>query len=187
MMPAEKGHPMQFLIRLFIDIALHRKGPQDVPAASAVLGLTLAAYLAFGAATLWPSAMNVNLVVGQLALDLMLILTIFGGLLFLTGRVVRLRQTLAAVFGTGALLSAMALPFVWIATRAFSDGAPTPGMEGPALLSTMALFLLLLVSLLVTGHILRNALDWSYAGGVLGAVAYFALSVGLFRSFFAVE
>lgn len=88
---------MQVLIRLFIEVALHRKGPQDVPASGIVFALALTAYLAIGAAVL------------------------------------------------------------------------------------------LLASLLVTGHILRNAMDWSYAAGVLAAVVYFALSVAMFRRYFPVE
>jgi len=178
---------MQALIRLFIDIALHRKGPQDVPAAPAVLGLALCAYLAVGAAVLWQSAAHPGTVLGQLALDLLVLVLVCGALLAITGRSGRMRQTLAALFGTGALLSAAALPFVWIAARTLTDGAPTPGMEVPGLLAAMALFLLLLASLLVTGHILRQALDWSYAAGVLTAVVYFSLSVALFRRFFPVD
>jgi hypothetical protein len=178
---------MPSLIRLFVDIALHRKGPQDVPAAGGLFGLTLLAYLAMGAATLWPSAPSMNQVIGQLVADLVLILVIFGGLLALTGRGGRAIQTLSALFGVGALLSAIALPFVWTVARSLTDGAPAPGLELPALLSTLALFSLLLASLLITGHILRHALDWSYAAGVLMAVAYFAASVAVFQRFFQGE
>lgn len=177
---------MQPLIRLFIDIALHRKGPQDVPAAGPVLGLALCAYLVMGAATLWPSVSGMGALVGQLALDLVLVVSVFGGLLVATGRAGRVAQTLAAMFGTGALLSALALPFVWASVSALADGAPTPGLELPALLSSLGLLLILLASLFVTGHILRHALDWSYPAGVLAAVMYFAASVAIFRKFFAV-
>ena len=177
---------MQPLIRLFIDIALHRKGPQDVPAVGAVLGLALCAYLVVGAAVLWPSTASINTLLGQLTLDLLLLVLVFGGLLGGTGRSDRIPQTLSALFGTGALLSAAALPFAWLAARTISDGEPVPGMEGPALLSAMALFTLLVASLFVTGHILRHALDWSYAAGVLAAVLYFATSVAVFRAVFPV-
>jgi hypothetical protein len=186
MMPAAPGEAMQALIRLFIDIALHRKGPQDVPSSGAVLGLALLAYLGIGAAVLWPSARGTALLAAQLLTDLLLVLLIFGGLLAALGRGARVPQTLAALFGTGALLSAFALPFVWIAARSLSDGAPVAGMEMAALLSTTALFMLLLASLLVTGHILRHALGWSYPAGVLAAVVYFSISVAVFRKLFPV-
>lgn len=177
---------MQALIRLFVEVALHRRGPQDVPASGTVFALVLFAYLAIGAAVLWPSATGVEALLGQLALDVALLLLVFGGLLAGTGRAGRLRQTLTALLGTGALLSAAALPFVWLAARALGNGAPVPGMELPAVVSTTALFMLLLASLLVTGHILRHAMDWSYAAGVLAAVLYFALSVAMFRRYFPV-
>ena len=41
--------------------------------------------------------------------------------------------------------------------------------------------------LIPPGHILRHALDWSYAGGVMAATAYFALSTFVFRSVFPVS
>lgn len=178
---------MQALIRLFLDIILHRKGPQDVPPSTAVFGMALLAYLLVGAAVLWPAADTAIVLAGQLLLDLLLVALIFGGLLAVTGRPARTMQTLAALFGTGALLSSAALPFVWINARALSDGAPVPGMELPAALSTTALFMLLVVSLLVTGHVLRHALAWSYAAGVLVATLYFAVSVFVFRLFFPVS
>lgn len=177
---------MQALIRLFIDIALHRKGPQDVPASGAVFALALLAYLAVGAAVLWPSAASLPALFGQLAVDPVLMAVFFGGLLALRRRSARISQTLAALFGTGALLSALALPFVWLVAQTLGDGAPPPGTEPAALLGTMALFLLLFASLLVTGHILRHALEWSYAAGVLTAVTYFALSVIVLRRLFPV-
>ena len=175
---------MQALIRLFLEVALHRKGPQDVPASGVVFGLALLAYLAVGAAVLWPTAAGAGSLLAQLALDLALLLLVFGGLLAGTGRAGRLQQTLSALLGTGALLSAAALPFVWLAARSLGDGGPLPGMEFPAVLSTTALFMLLLASLLVTGHILRHAMDWRYAAGVLAAVVYFALSIAMFRRYF---
>lgn len=178
---------MQALIRLFIDIALHRKGPQDVPAAGGVLGLTLCAYLAIGAVALWPSAAGTGALAGQLAVDLTLVVLVFTGLLAVTGRASRTTQTLTAVLGTGALLSAVALPFIWLASRIFTDGAPAEGLEQFALFSTIILFMLLLASLLVTGHIVRHALDWTYAAGVLTAVLYFAASVAVSRWLFPVD
>jgi len=178
---------MQALIRLFIEIALHRKGPQDVPASGAVLALALLAYLAVGATVLWPSASSGRALFGQLVADLFLMVLFFGGLLALRGRSTRITQTLAALFGTGALLSALALPFVWLLAQTLGDGTPPPDTALAALLGTVALFILLFVSLLVTGHILRHALEWSYAAGVLTAVAYFALSVIVFRRLFPVD
>lgn len=176
------------VIRLFLDIVMHRRGPQDVPAGQGVFLVALAGYVVVGAAVLWPSADGLSELLGQVGVDLVLLVGCCGGLLIATGRAARFGQTLTALFGTGALLSAAALPFVWIVARSLGDpGAPPETLPPPALLSTLALFGLLLVSLLVTGHILRHALDWSYAAGVLAATAYFALSTLVFRSLFPVN
>jgi hypothetical protein len=176
------------LIRLFLDIAMHRRGPQDVPAARSAYMSALAAYLVTGGAALWPAASGAREVFGQLMLDLVLMVAVCAALLALSGRAARLGQTLAALFGTGALLSAAALPFVWLLALTMGDGAAIPETIPPAAaLSSIALFGLLLASLLVTGHILRHALDWSYAGGVLAATAYFAFSTFVFRSVYPVS
>jgi hypothetical protein len=187
MMRNHETSGMPTLIRLFLDIAMHRRGPQDVPAERGVFVFALAAYLVAGGAALWPSAAGTREVFGQLMLDLVLLVAVCAALLALTGRAARLGQTLAALFGTGALLSVAALPFVWLLAITMGDGVTMPETIPPAAaLSSIALFGLLLASLLVTGHILRQALDWSYAGGVLAATAYFAFSTFVFRSVYPV-
>lgn len=178
---------MQALIHLFADIALHRKGPQDVPPGGAMFRLSLFAYLVVGAAVLWASADGLQALVAQLALDVLLLALVFGGLLALMGRSARIGQTLAALFGTGALLSAIALPFVWVVARFMNEAGPDAVMPLLVLVSALALFMLLFASLLVTGHIVRHALNWSYAAGVLVAAIYFSLSFSLFRTLFPVE
>jgi hypothetical protein len=176
------------VIRLFFEIVMHRRGPQDVPAGQGALLSALAGYVAVGAAVLWPSADGPSQLLGQVGLDLVLLVGFCGALLVATGHAARLGQTLTALFGTGALLSAAALPFVWIVARSLGDPAAPPETLPPAaLFSTLALFGLLLVSLLVTGHILRHALEWSYPAGVLAATGYFALSTLVFRSLFPVS
>lgn len=182
----QRGLPS--VIRLFLDIAMHRKGPQDVPAERGVFLFALGIYVLAGAAVLWPTASGTREVFGQLMLDLVLMVVVCAALLTLTGHAARLGQTLAALFGTGALLSAAAVPFVWLLAATLGGVETMPESIPPAAaLSSMALFGLLLVSLLVTGHILRHALDWRYAGGVMAATAYFALSTFVFRSVFPVS
>jgi hypothetical protein len=188
MMRNHEAYGCPVVIRLFFDILLHRRGPQDVPAGQPVFLRALAGYVVVGAAVLWPAADGPSQLLAQVAVDLVLLVCLCGGLLIATGRAARIGQTLTALFGTGALLSAAALPFVWIVARSLGDpGTPPEALPPQALLSTLALFGLLLVSLLVTGHILRHALEWSYPAGVLAATGYFALSTLVFRSLFPVS
>lgn len=180
-MRRETRIPMQALLKLFTDIVLHRRGPQDVPASPAVLWIALLAYVGLGSASLAIGAEDPGEVLGQIAVDLALVVGGFGILLVLAGKGHRLRQTLAALFGTGALLSAASLPFLWMAGPA--PGAGEEVTQG-ILLASLALVILLFASLMVTGHILRSALDWPYAGGVLAAVVYFAASIAVLRWLF---
>lgn len=174
---------MNDLVRLFTDIVLHRRGPADVPASGSVLGGSLAAYLVAGALALAPGAGGPGAVLGQLLVDLGIVVVLFGGLLYFTGRGHRLRQTLCALFGAGALLSALSVPFIWIAS-----GAADPAVAadpGPAVVfSSLMLLVLLVASLLVTGHIVRCAMDWPYPAGVLVALVYFGISLEVFRRVF---
>ena len=94
---------MNELVRLFTDIVFHRRGPADVPARD-VLGKTLVAYLVVGAVALAPSSRGMGEVVAQLAVDLAIVLLLFGGLLAFTGRGHRLRQTLTALARSGRVL-----------------------------------------------------------------------------------
>lgn len=171
---------MKELVRLFADIILHRRGPADVPPAGGLLGACLAAYLLAGALALAPGARDPGTIPAQLALDLAIVVAVIGGLLILTRRAHRLRQTLAALFGTGALLSAASAPFIWIAAA-----SPDPAEPAPAVVfSSMMLVMLLVASLLVTAHIVRQAMDWPYPAGLLVAIAYFGVSLEAFRHFF---
>jgi hypothetical protein len=172
---------MNQLVRLFIDIVFHRRGPADVPAGDGVLGKTLAAYVFIGAMALTPSTHAVGELVGQLAVDVAIVFVLFGGLLLVTGRGHRLGQTLTALFGTGAVLSALSVPCIWVAAQAV-DGSSEPGSI--VVLSSMMLLVLLLVSILVTAHIVRSAMDWPYAGGALIAIVHLLVSLEIFRVLF---
>lgn len=172
---------MNHLVRLFADIVLHRRGPADVPANRGVLGACLVAYLLTGAITLAPGSGSAEEVVAQLVADLVIVLVLFGGLLLVTGRRHRVRQTLTALFGTGALLSALSVPFIWMTAEAVQSGGQ-PGAV--AVVGSTALLVLLVASLMVTGHIVRSAMNWPYAGGLLFAIVYFGVSLEVFRRLF---
>jgi len=172
---------MNQLVRLFADIVFHRRGPADVPAGGGMLGTTLAAYVLIGALAVAPSSEGIGEVVAQLAVDVAIVFVLFGGLLLFTGRGHRVRQTLAALFGTGALLSAASVPCIWIAAGAM-EGSGEPGPV--VVLSSMLLLGLLMASILVTAHIVRSAMDWPYAGGVLIAILHLLASLEIFRVLF---
>ncbi|CAN5275426.1 hypothetical protein BH24PSE2_BH24PSE2_05810 [soil metagenome] len=166
---------MMPLVQAMIDIAMHRRGPQDLPASGFLLGLMLVAYVTIGIVSAGIYRPGVITVFEQVSLDLLLFIAFFWIILYRWPA--RRLQTFTALLGTGAFLSTLALPLHFWRQIAGGD-------EGAALLPALGLFALLLWSLAVIGHILHHALELPYVAGVLVAMGYFALNVALFALMF---
>ena len=111
---------MSEFIRLYTQIALLRRGPQDLPASRLLLVLTVAGYLA------------VNFVVsgvlppGGRWLETLLVATLFTLLWYLlllrlAGRPERTLQTTTAVFGFQAVLTPLVDSCAWLVRRVGED------------------------------------------------------------------
>ena len=159
-------------VQALIKIALRRSGPEDLPDSAFLLGLTLFIYLfiqiplaliAYGPGDVLLQTLTVSL------------LLLFGGLwalLRLTGYRTRYRQTLTAMLGTSALVSALSIPFsLW--RQALLDTEP-----GVAMPSTF-LFAIMLWSISIDGHILSRALSRPFGIGLLIAIGYFFLQTSI--------
>jgi len=156
------------LARVFLDICLRRRGPEDLPASAflrnVVLGLfvltqlpvTLLAYDSPGQALLTVVA------------DLVTLLLALWALLYFTGHAGRFTQTMTAVLGAGTLLTVLALPFNLASRSAATTGDP-PGLASIVVLG------IVLWSVVVDGHILSRALSRPFAIGFVIAAAYFWL------------
>jgi len=155
-------------VQAFINIALRRSGPEDLPDSKFLLGLTLAVYLvaqvplaliAYG-----PTGVLVSTVTVSLAL-------LFGGLwvlLRLTGHSARYQRTVTAMLGIGALLSTLSIPFsLWRQSLL--------GAELSVAMPSTFLFAIMLWSISIDGHILARALSRPYGIGLLVAIVYFFL------------
>jgi len=155
-------------LRILGRIALLRAGPQDLPAGNRSL---LTAMAMFAAVVLGSGRAADH---QAPALDLLVALGVpFGcaaALLSLVGRLPRLNQTAAALFGTGALISLVNLP-IWL-----TGAAPLPPVL--AALALVALFW----SLAVDAHIWRHALEVSYAGGLVTAVVVLLTQLYTFQA-----
>jgi hypothetical protein len=156
--------PVSDWIRTIWHIALLRAGPQDLPGGRATPVLALIAYAAIILASRAGEGRAPGAADFVVSLFIPLVLTAL--LLWLQGRWPRLRQTVGALFGTGALISLVNVP-LW-----FTSATPVPAPL--VLLALAGLFW----SLAVDGHIWRHALDCSFAAGV--AIAVVILLVQLF-------
>lgn len=155
-------------LKLFLDIVLWRKGPQDLPSSSLLLWLAAVAYVVVSAvqlAVLGETGVNwfFFLVVDPCLLTLCVWL-----MLKLFGHPERFLQTATAVLGTGALLSlVLYLPLQVLLT--LLQLGPDTGY------SRFVALLLLGTFSLVTGRILQAGTGSNLFTGVAFALTYFFL------------
>lgn len=155
---------MMPLLRCWLEICLLRAAPQDLPASNWLLGVSAAAYALISVLVMTLSYGFADGVRVAL-LELGLLAAFVCVLLYLLNKPERIRQTLSALTGAGALLGLPAL-LLGMAT----------GPEQVAQTVSVAWLVLLIWNLLVTAHIMRHALSSSLAIGMGVALLYILLS-----------
>jgi len=156
--PVRVPKDMREIIRLFAQIALLRRGPQDLPASMLLFILTLGAYLAVSflmSSVLppmkgWPA---------PLLVDALFTLVWYVVLLRLVGRPERTLQTATAVFGLQAVLAPLSIASEWL-TRRFAEDTI---WQVPV---TCAALLLVAWLIAASSHIVKAALEWSGTASV---------------------
>lgn len=157
---------VQQFLRIFIDIVLWRRGPQDLPASSLLVLITLAAYVAVTVVQLLmldePAATWAFFLVG----DPLLLMAWVWLVLRLFAHTERYVQTVSAVLGTGALLGlAVYLPLQLIVTGS--------GQASTSSLAQLLGLLLVVIFALVTGRIFKLATESNLFTGIAVALTYF--------------
>jgi hypothetical protein len=164
------------LILPFVEIALHRRGPEHLPASRFLFGLVLAICLAvevLRTGLLNDPANPILAALIQFALELAFIWC----LLRAFERQPRFVQTACAVFGTDTLLNLLALPLVlWYRGLA---AAPTE-ITLPQVLQ----FLLWVWSLDISASIMSRALERPYVVALAIVIGYVMLSASLHFTLF---
>ncbi len=159
--------PWKTLILPFIEICLLRRAPNQIPASTLLLRLAVAGYLLTGLLIALPGLSPGEGLLST-ALDFVLLFGLTGLGLYLAGRRERITQTLTALAGAGTVVNLLALPVVlWLQT---SSEAPLP---------SLLLLLLTIWSIAILGHILRHAFSILFAFGILLAIGYYWLLLGL--------
>lgn len=150
---------MAELIRLYTQIALLRRGPQDVPASSVLLVGTVAAYFVINliVSTVLPPVTGPWVQI--LIVDVLFTIAWYALLLRLTQKPERFLQTTTAVFGYQTILSPLSIASGWLISRF--------GNEAAWQLPLGIVYLLVLIWMIaVNSHVLRAALEWSLASCV---------------------
>lgn len=148
-------------VRCILDIALLRRGPQDLPFS---WNLTLLAMAASIATTV--AADLIQPLPGATAAHVLVTLlytwAFFYGVLQMRGLETRLVQTLAAVFGTDAIITLVALPLLHTMTA--TTGTPA--------IAALAILFIYGWNIAVVAHILRHALSTSRGPAFLWGLGY---------------
>jgi len=145
---------MQDLIRLFTQIALLRRGPQDVPASSLLLAMTIAGYFLVNFVVSYVLPPFPGPWLAQLAVDVVFIFVWYALLMRVMRRSERFLQTTTAVYGFQAVLSPMLVASVWLTRRFAQDSF----WQFPVTLVSLALLIWIITA---NSHIVKAALDWS--------------------------
>jgi hypothetical protein len=144
---------MSELVRLYTQIALLRRGPQDVPGTTSVLALTVAGYVVvnFAVSLILPPSEGPWF--ARLAVEVVFMLAWYAVLLPLVGKPERFVQTASAVFGFHAVLAPLIVFTGWLMRRHGQD----PAWQFP-----LAVLALVLVVWLVAAnsYVVRAALEW---------------------------
>jgi hypothetical protein len=146
--------PLTALVRLYFDIAICRRGPQQVPAVGILLPITLIAY--FLVTTALSLALPVPLSranrIAEVAVDVVFMALWYWGLLALGGRRERYQQTASAIFGYQLLLAPLIGLSDWLVERYGND----PTLQLPVYLLYVGV---LIWTVMAMAYILRAALE----------------------------
>jgi hypothetical protein len=158
---------MKELIQLFTQIALLRRGPQDLPASMLLLGMTIAGYFAinFVVSSLMPPVKGWPAHV-VLVVDVVFMLAWYVVLLRLAGRSERTLQTTTAVFGFQAVLSPLLIVSDWLMLRFAQDTT----WNLPVALMWLVIVIWVIAA---NSQIVKAALEWSSGASVALVILQF--------------
>ncbi len=154
------------ILNPFLQIALLRRPPQELPCSGVLLGLVLAGHLLLGLVLYLFQYPVLNALIAA-ATGTVMLSALSYSLLYMNGVRNRFIQTLSALAGTDILIGLISIPVI------------TLGASGPASL----LYLLILAwNLTVAGHILRHALSVTALQGFIFALIFFMATIMAMRS-----
>ena len=164
------------ILNLFVDICLLRKGPQDVPMSSVLLGLAWLANLLAGVLLVGKADLSSGRILAESLADTLIMLGFVWIMLSFRKLSSRFVQAGTAAMGSSALINLCALPLVAAANMQGSE--QVAGVPGLILLG------LVVWSVVIFGHILRHSLDVRMGQGVMLALAYTLFSLAFMSSLF---
>jgi len=154
------------LVQAFFDIALWRRGPQDLPYSRLLAWSVGLVYAVADTAQVALLGWNVRSAALLVVIDVLMVCAWVWSLLALFGRRERFMQTITAIFGAGALLTAFDLLI----------GGTELVLTGSIRSPDEWVLLRLFIVLLVLGRILQQALE---RGLFVGMMLTFAMTISI--------
>jgi len=149
---------------MFVDIALHRRGPEHVPASRFLFGFLATIYV-IASIVATQTAEPLPRAVGMVVFDTALYLGFIWLLLSIRSYPDRFYQTASAIFGAQTVLTLIGIPI--LLTITIENGE----IETPSAGSWLFL-VLILWSIDIAGFVLSRALQISYFLGVMIVLGY---------------
>jgi hypothetical protein len=144
---------MMELVRLFVQIALMRKGPQDLPVSAALLAATVAGYFIINCLVSIALPPIPGPWLGHLVVDVVFTFVWYALLLKLLRRPERFVQTTTAVFGYQTVLSPIWIAAVWLVRQFVDDDT----FRFPITMLGIAIVVWLVSA---NAYVLKAALEW---------------------------
>jgi len=160
------------LFRVCLDIALLRSGPQVLPRSALLLALCALLYAATYLAVVATTALELRVLVAQVLASVGLDVVGLWLVLAAARRTARYPQSLAALFGSGAVLNLALLPVALLVAHGGEAGGKV-GAVGASLVMGWGLAVL--------SHILRHALEVAWGLALAVAALYMFASIVLQR------
>jgi hypothetical protein len=162
------------IFKLFLDICLFRKGPQDIPLSRFLLVLTLVFTLSTSMLLSWVEVEFFQAILQSVCATLLLV-GFFFGMLRMAGKITRFPQTLIAALAADGMITALAIPLVFVSVA-------LPEWQAAVSLLLLAM---MLWELAVLGHIIQQAMDFPrYGPGFAMAFVYTVLSMRIMMGLF---
>lgn len=162
------------IFKLFLDICLFRKGPQDIPLSRFLLVLTLMFTLSTSMLLSWVEVEFFQAILQSLCATSLLV-GFFFGMLRMAGKMTRFPQSLIAALAADGMITALAIPLVLVSVA-------LPEWQAAVSLLLLAM---MLWELAVLGHIIQQAMDFPrYGPGFALAFVYTVLSMRIMMGLF---
>lgn len=162
------------IFKLFLDICLFRKGPQDIPLSGFLLVLTLMFTLSTSILLSWVEVEFFQAILQSLCATSLLV-GFFFGMLRIAGKMTRFPQSLIAALAADGMITALAIPLVLVSVA-------LPEWQAAVSLLLLAM---MLWELAVLGHIIQQAMDFPrYGPGFALAFVYTVLSMRIMMGLF---